>query len=99
MATRKTVTQVGKVVGSVLLLVAASMFAVFALRNFPGWAFGLSLLLLVLCGVPFGLMFRLTSWNTEGRRSPQKPVDLNRDTGLFDDPHRILYDDSSTDKY
>ncbi|MNF48001.1 hypothetical protein D3C84_292200 [compost metagenome] len=50
---------IGKGLGSIALAIAASLFAVYALKHFPGWAIALSLVLLVCASVPAVLFFNL----------------------------------------
>lgn len=52
---------VGKGVGSVVLAVAAALFAAYALREFSGWAFALAFVLAIACSMPMVLFFNLFS--------------------------------------
>ena len=103
MAGFKAFTKVGKAGGSALLVVAASMFSVYAMRHFPGWAIVLALLLLVLAAVPLALVFRFVSWPSKRSRPSSNPADVDEDMGMFNDRQHLLYDfhhddDSNSDK-
>lgn len=51
---------IGKGVGSIALLTASSLFAVYAKDHFPGWvAFALSFVLVVCASIPAVLFFNL----------------------------------------
>lgn len=50
---------IGKGLGTIALAGAGAIFAAYALRHFPGWAFALSLLLSVCASIPMVLFFNL----------------------------------------
>lgn len=50
---------ISKGLGSTALVIAASLFAAYALKHFPGWPFALSFALLVCASIPAVLFFNL----------------------------------------
>lgn len=74
---------VGKGGGSIVLLCSCALLATYAKHHFPGWAFGLSLLLVVAGSVPMVLFFNLfTSVRSE---APSKPFEFTEPTDEWND--------------
>jgi hypothetical protein len=88
------IKQVGKGLGTIVLLCSCALLAAYAEDNFPGWAFGLSLLLLVAGAVPMVLFFNLFR---DQSTTPIKSFEFQEPTDdwsdLFSPWHRDRDDD------
>lgn len=83
MAKSRLIKQVGKAVGCVALPVACALFAAYSEKHFPGWAFALSLLLLVAGSVPAVLFFNL--FRDSSSKAPGKRFEFSKQPDEWDD--------------
>lgn len=76
----------GKALGCIALPLACALFATYAKHHLPGWAFALSLLLVVAGSVPAVLFFNLFRDNRSqapGKRFEFDEKTTNDWTGMF----------------
>lgn len=86
MATFGLIKWVGKALGYIALPLACALFATYAKHHLPGWAFGLSLLMVVAGSVPAVLFFNLfrgSSSKASGKRFELDEKAPNDWTGMF----------------
>ncbi|VVP60434.1 hypothetical protein [Pseudomonas fluorescens] len=83
MAKSSLINMVAKAVGFAALPVVCALFAAYSEKHFPGWAFALSLVLLVAGSVPAVLFFNLFRYS--GSKAPSKPFEFSNQPDEWDD--------------
>jgi hypothetical protein len=79
--------------GTILLALAASSFAAYGLKHFPGWAIALALLVLVIGCIPAVLFFNLFPGSDEADRPRKSFLVENSDDDWNDLFHHTKRDD------
>lgn len=74
---------IGKALICIILPIACALFSTLALRLLPGWAFSLSLLLLVAGSVPAVLFFNL--FRETDSKTPRKLFKFSKQQDEWDD--------------
>jgi len=85
---RGALKQVGKGLGSIVLAVGSAVFAAYAQKHFPGWAFALALLLMVCASIPMVLFFNLFTGRSESVSSYKFQKQDDEWDDLFSPWHR-----------
>ncbi|PMV91215.1 MULTISPECIES: hypothetical protein [unclassified Pseudomonas] len=74
---------IGKALGCIALPLVCALFATYAKHHMPGWAFALSLLLVVAGSVPAVLFFNL--FRDSSSKAPGKRFEFSKQEDEWDD--------------
>jgi hypothetical protein len=85
----------GKALTCIILPIACALFSTLALRHLPGWAFGLSLLLLVAGSVPAVLFFNL--FRETDPKAPRRSYEFSEQKDEWDDLFSPWHRDDNRD--